>query len=74
VGGITVSIRKRDLISISAYTPEDRVHEGDNVFGTVGFALVHGLIDCRGIGDPVQKKDLVKGKTKNVQDRWGYLL
>jgi len=74
VGGIFVSIRKRNLISISAYAPEDRIYEGDNVFGTVGFALVHGLIDCSGIGDPVQKEDLVKGETKNVQDRRGYLL
>jgi hypothetical protein len=66
VGRITVSIRERDLISFSAHTAKDRIHEGDHVFGTMGFTLVHGLIDCSGIGDPVQKKDLVKGKTKNV--------
>jgi hypothetical protein len=36
------------------------------MFGTVGLALVHGLIDCSGLGDSIQKKDLVKGKTKNV--------
>jgi hypothetical protein len=66
VGRLTVSIRERDLISFSTHTAKDSVHEGDHVFGTMGFTLIHSFIDCSGIGDPVQKKDLVKGKTKNV--------
>ena len=70
---IPFTIWESDLIFFSAYTPKGSIDERDNVLGSVIFALVHGLIDSSGFGDPIQKEYLEKGEAEYVQNWRGYL-
>jgi hypothetical protein len=67
-------IRERNVVFVATDISENRIDKGDDVGGLPSFCLLHRLVDSRRLRDSVEKENLIKGQTKEIQNRKGDLL